>query len=148
MPDVLFIWFGGGNHLAVPQSVRRAIQNKTKNIIFAGYVEPQELKAAYCGADAFAFFSYEETEGIVVLEALACEIPVIVRNIPVYEDWLEEGVNVHKASDVDEFKTGLEMILNGDCSEMTRLGRRLAEDRSIYRMGMRLNEIYHIAQLE
>ena len=43
---------------------------KSENVIFAGYVEAEELRNAYCGADAFAFFSYEETEGIVVLEHL------------------------------------------------------------------------------
>lgn len=42
----------------------------------------------------FCFMSHEETEGIVVLEALACCIPVLVRDIPVYEDWLADGKNV------------------------------------------------------
>lgn len=72
---------------------------KPENVIFAGFMPPVILRDAYCGADAFAFFSYEETEGIVVLEALSCEIPVIVRDIPVYEKWLEDGVQVRKATD-------------------------------------------------
>ena len=107
MPDTLFVWFGGGNSWAVPRDVKRALRNKPDNVLFAGYVEPRELKEAYCGADAFAFFSYEETEGIVVLEALACEVPVVVRDIPVYEGWLEDGVQVYKATDTKNFgKTG------------------------------------------
>ena len=77
--------------------VKRALRKKPENVRFAGYVEPGELKEAYCGADAFAFFSQEETEGIVVLEALACQAPVVVRDIPVYEDWLTDGVQVCKA---------------------------------------------------
>ena len=111
-------------------------------MIFAGYVDAQELKAAYCGADAFAFFSYEETEGIVVLEALACEIPVIVRDIPVYEGWLEDGLHVYKAGDQKGFRNRLEQVFREDCSGMTRMGRQLAEEHSLCRTGQQLKEIY------
>lgn len=151
MPEVLFIWFGGGNRLAVKPSVKRAVRKKPENVIFAGYVKPQELKAAYCGADAFAFFSYEETEGIVVLEALACEVPAIVRDIPVYEGWLEDSRCVYKASDVDEFQKKLEAVFHEDCTDLTEQGRSLAEEHSICQTGLRLNEIYqmeHIGRCE
>ena len=37
------------------------------------------------GANAFFFPSYEETEGIVVLEAFASHQHVVLRDIPVYE---------------------------------------------------------------
>ena len=147
MPEVTFIWFGGGNTFAVPFSVKQAIREKTENVIFAGYVKPQELKAAYSGADAFAFLSYEETEGIVVLEALACEIPVIVRDIPVYDGWLEKDFYVYKARDVGEFRENLELIFAEDCRDMTALGRTLAEEHSIYRTGLRLNEIYQMERI-
>ncbi len=42
-----------------------------------------------------------------MLEALACEIPIVLRDIPVYENWLEDGVQVYKASDVKEFRQKL-----------------------------------------
>ena len=93
--------------------MKRALRSCPGNILFAGYVEPQELKEAYCGADAFAFFSFEETEGIVVLEALSCEVPVVVRDIPVYNGWLENGVHVRKASDTNAFCKKLEEIFAG-----------------------------------
>ena len=83
----------------IPKEIKKAVAEKPENVIFAGFMPPVILRDAYCGADAFAFFSYEETEGIVVLEALSCEIPVIVRDIPVYEKWLEDGVQVRKATD-------------------------------------------------
>lgn len=147
MPETLFIWFGGGNQWAVPRDVKRAVRNKPDNVTFAGYVEPQELKAAYCGADAFAFFSYEETEGIVVLEALACEVPVVVRNIPVYEDWLKDGIQVLKADDEDGFYNKLHLIFSKDCSGLTASGRRLAEDHGIIPTGMLLDAIYQMEKL-
>ena len=91
MPDIIFLWFGGGNNALIPAEIKKAVAEKPENVIFAGFQPSGILRDAYCGADAFAFFSYEETEGIVVLEALSCEIPVIVRDIPVYEGWLTDG---------------------------------------------------------
>lgn len=145
MPEAVFIWFGGGNWWAVPGEIKRAVRNKPENVIFAGFVEPCELRAAYCGADAFVFLSHEETEGIVVLEALACKIPVVVRNIPVYRDWILENVHVLKASGTDSFRHKLRQIFSGDCSAMTERGRRLAEEHSLFRTGMLMREIYRKA---
>ena len=39
---------------------------------------------AYSGSDLFFFPTLEETEGIVMLEAMAMETPVLTRYIPVY----------------------------------------------------------------
>ena len=44
------------------------------NLHFAGFVDQAALRGAYCGADLFCFASLEETEGIVVLEALGCGV--------------------------------------------------------------------------
>ncbi len=142
MPEVLFFWFGGGNHWAIPWDVKQALRRKTENVIFAGYVSPGELRDAYCGADAFAFLSYEETEGIVVLEALSCEIPVVIRDIPVYDGWLKNGVHVYKETDTGSFRERLEMIFTSDCSKLTEEGHRLAKEHGLCETGMALKEIY------
>ena len=147
MPDILFIWFGGGNRLLIPPDVRRAVKAKTQNVIFAGFVGAQELKEAYCGADAFVHFSYEETEGIVVLEALACKVPVIVRRIPVYDGWLQEEVHVQKASETEEFQCCIRELVSRDCRKLTERGRKLVEEHSIYNTGMQLNVIYQSEKL-
>ena len=61
-------------------------------------------------ADAFFFPSYEETEGIVVLEALSSYQQVILRDIPVYEGWLIHGKNCYKGKDNDEFIELIQML--------------------------------------
>ncbi|MFR2603934.1 MAG: glycosyltransferase family 4 protein [Waltera sp.] len=106
MPDIIFLWFGGGNNALIPAEIKKAVAEKPENVIFAGFQSSGILRDAYCGADAFAFFSYEETEGIVVLEALSCEIPVIVRDIPVYEGWLTDGEQVRKADESGFLRAG------------------------------------------
>ncbi len=142
MPDVRFFWFGHTEDWLVPSQIRKAIKNTPPNLTWAGYVPSDRLCDAYCGCDLFDFMSYEETEGIVVLEALACHIPVIVRDIPVYGGWLENGVNVWKAKDDAEFFQKTKSILSGELPDLTEKGHEVAENRSISKVGKRLLEIY------
>lgn len=88
LPQYKFIWFGTADLRFVGKEVRSAVKNAPENLTFAGYVEKPVLQTALSGSDLFLFPSYEETEGIVVLEALAMRIPVLLRNIPVYDSWI------------------------------------------------------------
>lgn len=142
MPDVQFLWFGYTNPALIPVKVQKAMENAPANVRFPGYVTPEELRYAYQGSDLFCFMSHEETEGIVVLEALACEIPVLVRDIPVYADWLENGVNVYKAASTDEFVCMAEKIVNGRLPDLTKQGRKTAEERALPEIADKMAWIY------
>ena len=144
MPQVQFLWFGYTDPHLVPHNVKAAMADAPENLRFPGFLSQAELRTAYCGADAFLFCSYEETEGIVVLEALACGIPTVVRDIPVYNGWLREGQNVYKASGTDEFQQKAEGLLTGTLPDLTAAGRRVAEERSLSVMGERLREVYRL----
>ena len=147
MPDVRFFWFGWTDPRLVPAAIRQVMEEAPANVTFPGFVEPERLREAYCGADVFAFLSHEETEGIVVLEALACGIPVVVRDIPVYQDWLTDGVHVRKARDTAGFRAAVEGILSGTLPDLTAAGRAVAQARSLEAVGDRLREIYRAAQI-
>ena len=142
MPCHRFLWFGWTDPRLIPQEIREAMETAPENVEFPGYVDRERLREAYCGADVFAFMSHEETEGIVVLEALACGIPTVVRDIPVYQDWLTAGENVYKASNSDEFLQCVEGILAGALPDLTAGGRAVAESRSLEAVGRSLREIY------
>ncbi len=142
LPLVEFYWFGYTPPALVPAPVRHAMAAAPDNLHFAGFVTQAELRDAYCGADLFCFCSHEETEGIVVLEALACGVPVLLRDIPVYEGWLTDGVNVYKAADDAGFAARAEGILTGTLPDVTAAGRAVAEARSLPRMGQALCGVY------
>lgn len=142
MPEYQFIWFGHSKSWAIPNKIVKGINHKPPNLTFAGFVEQFELKKAYSGADVFMFMSKEETEGIVVLEALAMEIPILVRDIPVYADWLQEGVNAYLARDFKEFSQKLEQILNQELPDLTANGRKTALEKDITETGKQLVAIY------
>ena len=147
LPSVRFIWFGSTDLRLVPKNIRDAITYAPPNLCFFGYISADELRDAYCGADVFAFMSHEETEGIVVLEALACGTPTVLRDIPVYSGWLENGRNVYKARDVYSFSSAISGLLSGALPPLSENGRKTAESRSIRAVGKKLMGIYADAGL-
>lgn len=142
MPNYQFIWFGESNLSTVPAKVRKAVQTKLPNLHFPGYIGKAELKDAYSGCDLFLFPSKEETEGIVVLEAMAMKIPVLVRNIPVYEGWVNNREQAYMADSVEEFELLARNILNGYVEDLTKNAYRVVQERSIDLVGGKLRNIY------
>ena len=77
LPDVLLTIAGEGP--AVPALRRRARELGLEDAtLFVGYLERGgELQACYAAADLFVFASRTETQGLVLLEALALGVPVV-----------------------------------------------------------------------
>lgn len=142
MPEYKFIWFGFTNLNLVPPKIKEAVTTNSDNLYFPGYVPREILRGAYSGADLFFFPTYEETEGIVLLEALATKIPVLTRDIPIYEGWFEDGVNIYKGNSNEEFQKKIRGILEGTLPNLTEVGYKVAKDRDVAKIGAELKEIY------
>lgn len=142
MPEYKFIWFGYTPDIQIPSKVRRAVHKSLTNLIFAGYVPKEELINAYSSCDLFFFPSYEETEGIVVLEALSSEIPVLLRDIPVYENWLENRKDVYKGKTNKEFSSLIKDVLEKRLPVLTWNGRKRALERDVNCQARKLNRYY------
>lgn len=145
LPQYKFIWFGDADLRLVGKEIRGAVKNAPSNCYFAGYVSKPVLQAALSGSNLFLFPSREETEGIVVLEALAMKTPVLLRDIPVYDEWLENGVNGYAAKNLDEFAELAEGILEGRLPDLTEAGYRTVSEKSIDKVGAKLKEAYEKA---
>lgn len=142
LPRYKFIWFGYTNPALVPRIIRKAVKTKLPNLQFPGYVEPSEIMRAMNGADVYLFPTYEETEGIPALEACACGQRLLVRNIPVFSGWLEDGVNAYMADSVDGFRDKLCGILEGELPDLTAAAMSVAQSREIHKVGRELIEVY------
>ncbi|MCI8401094.1 MAG: glycosyltransferase family 4 protein [Lachnospiraceae bacterium] len=146
LPAYQFVWFGDLNLPMLPPHIREALKTELPNLHFPGYIRKEELRDAYSGSDVFLFLTKEETEGIVLLEALAMKCPVLVRDIPIYEDWLTDGRQVSKASTVEGFAGKLTSILEGELRErlpqMLEAGYETARERSISSVGWQLAREY------
>lgn len=142
LPEYKFIWFGYSPLAASPAKIREAVNTKLDNLVFAGYVEPEVLRGAYNGCDLYLFPTLEETEGIPIMEACAAKIPALIRDIPVFSEWLEDGVNVYKAKDIDEFEIKIKKILEGKLPNLCDEGYKVALSRDIKKVGKKLISIY------
>jgi len=141
-PEYTFIWFGYTNPNLIPKNIQTAIKTKLPNLIFAGYVDKNELKDAYSGSDLFLFLTQEETEGIVVLEAMAMELPLLIRDIPIYEKWLPDKEAAYKGKCLEEFEDLLPKMLEGRNQNLTEKALQIVQKNDIVEVGRKLHNIY------
>ena len=86
-PEKRFVWVGGLPYGFLSKDYRkiRFMRERCgKNVILTRHIK--DVVDAYNGADVFLMPSYAETFGLVILESLACELPVVARNIPEFRD--------------------------------------------------------------
>ena len=143
LPEYKFIWFGYTNPLLIPQKVRDMVQGEhPNNVILPGYVKGSIIEGAFAGANTFFFPSNEETEGIVVLEALASNQEVIVRDIGVYDGWLFDKNNCYKGNTIEEFVDLVKGVVEKELPSVSDEGYKTASERSISNVGKQLKEVY------
>ncbi len=142
MPEYKFIWFGYSPLAAATKNVRKAVNTKLDNLIFAGYVDSEMIIGAMSGCDLYLFPTLEETEGIPIVEACACKCPALIRDIPVFEGWLVDRVNVYKAKDIDDFEDKIKKIINHELPDLTDKAYEVATERSLEIVGEKLKKVY------
>ena len=142
LPEYKFIWFGYSPLSAATKPVKDAVNTKLDNLIFAGYVEQDMIKAAMSGCDLYIFPTLEETEGIPIIEACACKTKALIRDIPVFDEWLIDGVNVYKAKDINEFEDKIKKIINKELPDLTDTAYKVALEKDIKNIGKKLKEVY------
>lgn len=150
-PEYRFFWFGASSiKPLLPKRIQKIIEMPPKNLMFPGFVDEEILLGAFSAADLFLFMTYEENEGIVVLESLSTKLPILLRDIPVYNGWLEDGKNCIKAKTTADFIEKLEVIVNNkveNIEEIKENGREVARTRDLAEVGKKYKEYYeHILE--
>ena len=142
MPEYEFVWFGKLNQAVLPSEIKKAMENKTENLHFPGYISSEELREAYSGSDLYVFLTREETEGIVLLEALATKANILIRDIEIFKKDFINGTNIYKGKDYSDFKLKIKSILESDLPSLAEVGYEEAEKKSLINTGKRLVECY------
>lgn len=142
LPQYKFIWFGSVSKVIIPPKINEVLEHHPDNVIFPGYVKGAIIEGAYSNASCFFFPSYEETEGIVVLEALAARQQVIVRDIGAFDPWLVSGKNCYKGTDNDAFVQLIRGTIEQQIPDTKEEGLHTAEERSIESVGQQLKHVY------
>jgi 1,2-diacylglycerol 3-alpha-glucosyltransferase len=92
VPRVRLLLVGRGTQVA---ALRRAAEARgvADRVDLRGGSPPDGLPAYYRAADAFVFASTTETQGLAVLEAMACGLPVVAVRATGIEEVVAEGVS-------------------------------------------------------
>lgn len=145
VPDLLLVVSGDGPALRSLQrsAYRLAIED---SVLFLGYLNRDtELPHCYAAADAFVFASQTETQGLVLLEAMAAGVPLVALSAMGTRDILGTGRGALVArDDPDEFAGQLTRLLRDK-----QLRARLAQDARAYveewedrKLALRLRALY------
>src|SRR3989338_1033300 len=77
------------------ESLKKIVKDSglDKKVIFTGRISHDEIKDYYNAADLFVFASYTDTQGIVIIEAMACGLPVVALKDDAFSDMIADGKN-------------------------------------------------------
>jgi glycosyltransferase involved in cell wall biosynthesis len=121
-PKLLWVIAGEGPALGDLKALAKQL-NIHQQVRFIGYQDrARDLPDCYAGADAFVFSSRTETQGLVLLEAMASGLPVVALSAMGTTDIVEPRLGAVVArDDVEDFARELLALLNDDAR---RLGMR------------------------
>ena len=113
------------------------------DVIFTGFVPDADLPRYYAAADAFAIASKFETQGLVVLEALASGRPIAGANFRAIPEFVHEGENgfLFEPGDVRGCAQAVLLCLQHR-DEMREAARESAMPFSVARCTKRLEKVY------
>jgi glycosyltransferase involved in cell wall biosynthesis len=102
-----------------------------KHVLFSGYLgRDRELPDCYAAADVFVFASRTETQGLVLLEAMAAGTPVVTTAVMGTEAVMADGLGgLVVPEDASSFGDALSRLL-GNSELSSRLSREAAQKAS------------------
>lgn len=113
MKEYKFVWVGPvmyGKLQADYNKIIKILQSPPSNVIFTGYYRG-DITDVHCGCDIFFFPSKIETQGIVVLEAMCCKKPIVLKDIETYLS-LKDGYDCMKIKSESEAKEKITQLIN------------------------------------
>jgi len=114
-------------------------------LTLTGAVRPEEMALWYRLGDVFLFSSKSETQGMVILEAMAAGLPVVAVRSSGIDDVLRDGFNGFKTPQKQNLWCDRVQLLLEDDSmrkEMSENARRFSRDYSIGEFTKNVREIY------
>lgn len=128
IPDLLVVGKKGwGYDESLNAPAKFSVQDRVR---FLGRIDTIDLIPLLSGARAYISPSFEEGFGLPVLEAMSCETPVILSNIPPYMDLASSAGFFFNPHNSNEIAKALSLFLDVKENELTsriRLGKEVAK---------------------
>lgn len=112
--NAILILIGHIDPIYLKELKRQISKNKLeRNIKIHGFVSDEKKKVEYLkSSKVFIFPSLEEGFGIAALEAMACGLPVVAWDLPVYREVFPKGMVKVPIGDVKKFADEVLRLLN------------------------------------
>lgn len=108
----LFIVATGPLEKELKKLVLNEGMNLSQDVIFTGALTSEKLIDVYSDADVFTFASTSETQGIVVVEAMAAGLPVVAVRAIGTQEMVEDGVQgILTEPDLESFSQAVVRVL-------------------------------------
>jgi glycosyltransferase involved in cell wall biosynthesis len=143
-PEAHLLLIGGGPWLAQCQAIAASL-HLSDRVHFSGYLPRKEVFDCLAESQAFAFASLTDTQGVVVLEAMALGCPPVAVRSGAVEDIIRDGVDGLLVEATPEgLAEGIARVLGSDDLHRALAGqaRLRAEEFSSGRMAARLSHVY------
>jgi glycosyltransferase involved in cell wall biosynthesis len=116
-------------------------------VVWTGYVPEEDMRALLSGATAFAYPSLFEGFGLPILEAMACDIPVVTSNTSSMPEVAGDATLLVDPTSVEEISQALARLLTDDAlrRELVCRGRAQRTRFSFRRMAEQYRELYERA---
>lgn len=104
LPEVEFVWAGGfsfGRFSDGYDELVKVVKEPPSNVKFLGIVDRDVMNDVYNAADVMALLSFEELFPMTILEAMCVNIPILLRDLPIYNDILFDFY--YREKDVEGF---------------------------------------------
>lgn len=88
LPEMRFIWVGGmpfGRAADDFKAMQDLIKHAPENVTVTGVVSLEKVREYFIVADVFVMPSMQETFGLAIVEAAASGLPLVLRDIPDYD---------------------------------------------------------------
>lgn len=144
MPKVVLALAGSGIQRANWEKVIKNLAIED-NVKFVGSLSKAQLAKLFQASEAFAIASAIESQGMVVLQAMACAVPVVGVNGRALPEYIKNGSGfVVPIDDFVQISEKLEIILNNheQAKVMGQVGRQVAEQFSSERLMIEWSRIY------
>lgn len=143
--DTNFIWVGGipfGRTAEKFKQMKQLVKSAPDNVKVTGVIEHKEVAGYIAKSDIFILPSEHETHGIAVVEAASGGLPVLLRDLNVYNKTF--GANALYASGDRDFKYQLGRLLKDKNlrNEFAKKSKNIADKFDTLKAMPKLKQIY------